>query len=83
MLNESLQGFCPSDRPLTEGKPPVIVCHCQAVSDRVVRATIRDGAIDLTEVADRCGAGSECGGCHTRIERLLVLEQPVALRTAS
>jgi bacterioferritin-associated ferredoxin len=61
----------------------VIVCHCQAVSDRVVRATIREGAIDLTDVAERCGAGSDCGGCQSRIERLLLVEQPIALRTAS
>jgi bacterioferritin-associated ferredoxin len=61
----------------------VIVCHCQAVSDRVVRATILDGATDLIEVAERCGAGSECGGCRMRIERLLLVEQPVGLRVAS
>jgi bacterioferritin-associated ferredoxin len=61
----------------------MIVCHCEVVSDRVVRATIRDGAIDLDDVADRCGAGAGCGGCHARIERLLMLEQPVPLTVAS
>jgi bacterioferritin-associated ferredoxin len=64
----------------------VIVCHCQAVSDRVVRSAIRGGACDLDEVAQRCGAGAHCGGCRLRIERLLLVEcveQPVLLRSAS
>jgi bacterioferritin-associated ferredoxin len=61
----------------------VIVCHCRAVSDRAVRSAIRGGAIDLDEIASLCGAGSECGGCQVRITRLLIVEQPVELRTAS
>jgi bacterioferritin-associated ferredoxin len=61
----------------------VIICHCQAVSDRVVRSAIHGGALDLDEVSRRCGAGADCGGCRLRIERLLDGECPVALRTAS
>jgi bacterioferritin-associated ferredoxin len=61
----------------------VIICHCEAVSDRVVRSTIRDGALDLDEVARQCGAGSGCGGCHVRITQLLCFETRVELRAAS
>jgi bacterioferritin-associated ferredoxin len=61
----------------------MIICHCEAISDRAVRSAIRGGAIDLDAVAELCGAGSGCGGCHVRITRLLVIEQPVELRTAS
>ena len=64
----------------------MIVCHCQAVSDRVVRSAIRGGACDLDDVAERCGAGADCGGCRLRIERLLLVEcveRAVTLRTAS
>jgi bacterioferritin-associated ferredoxin len=61
----------------------VIICHCHAVSDRVVRTAIQCGAQDLDEVASHCGAGSDCGGCRVRISRLLLTECPVTLAAAS
>ena len=61
----------------------MIICHCEAVSDRVVRSAIRGGALDLDEVAAECGAGSHCGGCRVRIHQILLVEQPVELRVAS
>jgi bacterioferritin-associated ferredoxin len=61
----------------------VIVCHCHAVSDRVVRAAIQCGAQDLDDVARHCGAGSDCGGCQVRISRLLLTETTVTLAAAS
>ena len=61
----------------------MIVCHCLAVSDRVVRSVIRGGASGLDDVAERCGAGTGCGGCRLRIERLFDVECPVELRVAS
>jgi bacterioferritin-associated ferredoxin len=84
MLNGRRRG-CPGGHPpfLDEPEPSVIICHCQAVSDRVVRSAILCGAVDVDDVADRCGAGSDCGGCRLRIERLLAVERPVALRVAS
>jgi bacterioferritin-associated ferredoxin len=61
----------------------MIVCHCNVVSDRVVRAAVQAGACCVEEVAERCGAGAECGGCQPRIERLLIIEQAVSLPAAS
>ena len=49
----------------------MIVCHCRAVSDRVVRSAVDRGACDLREVAERCGAGARCGGCHPALMSLL------------
>ena len=49
----------------------MILCHCRAVSDRFVRKAIDKGACDLQEVADRCGAGARCGGCHPALMSLL------------
>ena len=49
----------------------MILCHCRAVSDRVVRRAIDTGACDLQEVALRCGAGARCGGCHPALMSLL------------
>lgn len=50
---------------------PVIVCHCFGVSDRRILAEAGLGASDAGDVARRCGAGSDCGGCTNRIEDLL------------
>ena len=49
----------------------MIVCHCERVSDRVIRTTVMSGATSPDEVAERCGAGGRCGGCHESIRRLL------------
>ncbi len=54
-----------------------IVCHCERVSDRVVRKAIAAGAETVDDVAERSGAGLCCGGCRPAIAELLVTT-PVA-----
>ena len=49
----------------------MIVCHCHAVSDREVAAAAERGAQDVEAVAEVCGAGSDCHGCHSRIDAIL------------
>jgi bacterioferritin-associated ferredoxin len=49
----------------------MIVCHCRAVSDRVIRAEIEQGAAVEDEIVKRCGAGGHCGGCLPALQRLL------------
>jgi bacterioferritin-associated ferredoxin len=49
----------------------MFVCSCKAVTDRTVAAAIASGASSIQEVADRCGAGSRCGGCWPELQRLL------------
>jgi bacterioferritin-associated ferredoxin len=62
----------------------MIVCHCRAVAASEVRAAVESGARDVEEVADACGAGAECMGCHTRITALLhTMEQRLVLQDAS
>jgi len=41
------------------------------VSDRRILAEASLGAEDTDEVARRCGAGSDCGGCTPLIEEIL------------
>ncbi len=49
----------------------MIICHCERVTDRVIHTTVMSGAATCGEVAERCGAGGRCGGCHQSIQRLL------------
>jgi bacterioferritin-associated ferredoxin len=49
----------------------VLVCHCQVVYERDVRAAIDAGARDEFDVADACGAGAACGGCLPVVSALL------------
>jgi len=61
----------------------MVVCHCEAVNDERIRATVRSGAQTLADVAAGCRAGSRCGGCLPVVEELLDDEsaQVVHLRT--
>jgi bacterioferritin-associated ferredoxin len=60
----------------------VMVCHCEAVNDVVIRDEIAAGALDSEALAARCGAGTRCGGCVNVVEQLLAQfgldPQPVA-----
>lgn len=61
----------------------MLICSCKAVGDGTVRAAIADGADCIEEVGRRCGAGTECGGCHLLIEELLVQRVLVQTTTAA
>jgi bacterioferritin-associated ferredoxin len=47
------------------------VCICRAVTDKVVKATIRAGAETVDAVANACGAGGDCGGCRGAIDAMI------------
>lgn len=49
----------------------MLVCHCKAVTDRAVKDSIDSGACSLRDLAECCGAGTRCGGCHLILRRLL------------
>ena len=59
----------------------MLICSCKAVGARTVRAAIAAGASSIEEVGQRCGAGTDCSGCHVLIEELLV--QHVVVRTTT
>jgi len=65
----------------------MILCHCNVVSDRQVRAAVLDGADDIDEVTEACAAGGNCGQCAPAIEAILdecwAAQTPVLLRVAS
>lgn len=49
----------------------MLVCLCHPTTDREVESCIRDGARSVDDVAEMCGAGSGCGGCHEDIRERL------------
>lgn len=49
----------------------MIACQCHAVTDRSIMDHIVEGADRVESVGARCGAGTNCGGCHRTIQRLL------------
>ena len=60
---------------LTSSSPPMIVCHCHGVTDREIRAAVQCGARNCADVADTCGAGSGCGGCHSVVAEIVTAER--------
>lgn len=60
----------------------MVVCHCNAVNDRQIRAEILAGALDAEDVAARCSAGSRCGSCLP-IVQALIAESTVSIGIAS
>jgi bacterioferritin-associated ferredoxin len=47
------------------------ICICRAVSSATVREVIADGARTVRQVADACGAGTDCGRCAVHVRALL------------
>ncbi|MCA9517904.1 MAG: (2Fe-2S)-binding protein [Myxococcales bacterium] len=58
----------------------MIVCVCEGVSDRVVRAHIQRGSDSVEALGQSCRAGTDCGRCRDML-RTLVAER--ALQRAS
>jgi bacterioferritin-associated ferredoxin len=53
----------------------VYVCLCRVVTRKVIEAVIAGGARTVDDVAQRCGAGTECGKCRRTIGRLLQVDE--------
>lgn len=58
----------------------MVVCLCQGVSEKRVRAAIGAGAHSRKAVTKACGAGAGCGGCHAAIRDLIREHQVQANR---
>ena len=42
---------------------PMIVCVCKAVSDRHIRAAVKDGASSMRDITRELRVGTCCGKC--------------------
>lgn len=47
------------------------VCICRVVSSTTVRDTIAAGARTVRQVAEACGASTDCGRCVVHVQALL------------
>lgn len=54
----------------------MIVCHCEVVNDRRIRAAVDDGAVTVDDVGRHCLAGTNCGSCQDTIATLLTVLLP-------
>ena len=53
----------------------MVVCLCQGVSEKRVRAAIAAGAHSRKAVTKACSAGAGCGGCHDAIREMIRQQQ--------
>lgn len=51
-------------------------CICHAVKTSQVQAVISAGARTVSEIGERCDAGTGCGGCVHRLQSLLEDSEP-------
>jgi bacterioferritin-associated ferredoxin len=51
--------------------PAMIVCICNALSDRTIRAAAHDGAATVDEALAACGTALNCGCCRDAIANLI------------
>lgn len=50
------------------------ICVCKAVSDRSIRASVKDGACSLRDLTRELGVGTGCGKCVPAAQQLLAEE---------
>ncbi|WP_422746789.1 (2Fe-2S)-binding protein [Mycobacterium sp. WMMD1722] len=53
----------------------MFVCLCHGVTSHVVNDIVAAGASTSKEIADACGAGSECGRCRRTLRAILAAHQ--------
>lgn len=49
----------------------MFVCICKAVKQEELEEILHEGEASLSEVQNRCGAGTDCGACRSRITKIL------------
>ena len=54
----------------------MIVCQCKGTTEAAVRKAIRAGASTVAEIGCACLAGTDCGGCHETLVKILSSERP-------
>lgn len=53
----------------------MIVCICKGLSCCSIKETIRQGNFTLEKVKATCGAGTDCGSCVRKVEKMVDQEK--------
>lgn len=51
-----------------------IVCFCHKVNYGTILESINNGAKTVDEIVEKTSAGSACGGCKTKIKKIIAGE---------
>jgi bacterioferritin-associated ferredoxin len=51
--------------------PLMFVCLCTGVTSQVVTDLVAGGASTSRQIADACGAGSDCGRCKRTVRSII------------
>jgi len=49
----------------------MFVCLCTGVTSQVVTELVAGGATTSKQIADACGAGSDCGRCRRTVRAII------------
>lgn len=62
----------PTCRFASAGEVEGVLCHCTGVAESSVHAMVQSGGVKtVEEVMTKTGAGTGCGACRCRINRVL------------
>lgn len=53
----------------------MIICHCFAVTDSIVKQHIKNGAKSIADIQKKCNIGTDCGACLLSVKLLLKNEK--------
>lgn len=56
----------------------MFVCLCLGITNETVAAAVAAGAGTTREVANACGAGSECGRCRRTVRAIIAAHDPAS-----
>ncbi|WP_082909371.1 (2Fe-2S)-binding protein [Mycolicibacterium iranicum] len=59
------------------------VCLCLGVTNETVSEAVAAGARTSQQVAQACGAGSECGRCRRTIRSIIGARHPIIVESES
>ena len=51
----------------------MLVCECRSLSDRQIHRLVNEGARSARDVARATGAGMGCGGCRSKMKRVVAV----------
>ncbi len=49
----------------------MFVCLCNGITSQTVTKVVAEGASTTKEIAERCGAGADCGRCRHTLRAIL------------